>query len=86
MFSAERSFRQTVLPNWLISQRERMPIRFKEAFQFDMAHMEIAGNDDHRDRTVEFLERAAKLEGITPEQYLLRVAEGKLLKTEKPDE
>ena len=40
MFSAERSFRQTVLPNWLISQRERMPIRFKEAFQFDMAQDE----------------------------------------------
>ena len=35
---------------------------------------------------VEFLEWAAKLEGITPEQYLLRVAEGKLLKTEKHDE
>ena len=48
--------------------------------------MEIAGNDDHRDRTVEFLEWAAKLDGITPEQYLLRVAEGKLLKTEKRDE
>jgi hypothetical protein len=48
--------------------------------------MEIAGNDDHRDRTVEFLERAAKLEGITPEQYLLRVADGKLLETKKHDE
>ena len=35
---------------------------------------------------VEFLEWAAKLEGITPEQYLLRVAEGKLLKTKKHDE
>jgi hypothetical protein len=35
---------------------------------------------------IEFLEWAAKLEGITPEEYLARVAKGKLLKSKERQE
>ena len=75
-------------PNWLISQPSGCQSDLKRHFNsiWPRMRMEIAGNEHHRDRTVEFLERAAKLEGITPEQYLLRVADGKLLETKKHDE
>ena len=30
---------------------------------------------------LEFLERAAKLEGLTPEKYLLKIASGRVIKS-----